>query len=160
MGDRSAREIELAQNFDFTIGRKHSLRAGVLFEAGWWDSDQRTNAFGTYTFTSLDAFNAGLPATYTIRVGDPLVEYSQVKAGWFIQDDFRPSRNAAAQPRPAPGDPDAGRFEVEPRAARGVHVERHQEDHRARRLRHLLRLVRRRRSTSRRFASTASTRST
>ena len=41
MGDRHAREIELAQNFDFTIGRKHSMRAGLLFEAGWWDSDQR-----------------------------------------------------------------------------------------------------------------------
>ena len=24
-----------------------------------------------------------------IRIGDPLVEYSQVKAGWFLQDDFR-----------------------------------------------------------------------
>ena len=34
-----------------------------------------------------------MPSTYTIRIGDPLVEYSQVKAGWFLQDDFRPSRN-------------------------------------------------------------------
>lgn len=93
MGDRTAREIELAQNFDFSIGRKHSMRAGVLFEAGWWNSDQRTNAFGTYTFTSLDAYHLGLPATYTIRTGDPVVDYSQVKAGWFIQDDFRPSRS-------------------------------------------------------------------
>ena len=92
MGDRHAREIELAQNFDFTIGRRHSMRAGVLFEAGWWDSNQRSNAFGTYTFTSLDAYSAGLPATYSIRIGDPLVEYSQMKAGWFLQDDFRPSR--------------------------------------------------------------------
>lgn len=93
MGDRHAREIELAQNFDFTIGRKHSMRAGVLFEAGWWDSNQRSNAFGTYTFTSLDAYRAGTPATYSIRTGDPVVEYSQVKAGWFLQDDFRPSRD-------------------------------------------------------------------
>ena len=93
MGDRSAREIEIAQNFDFTIGRRHSLRAGLLFESGRWDSDQRSNAFGTYTFTSLDAFNVGQPATYTIRAGDPLVEYSQTKAGWFIQDDFRASRS-------------------------------------------------------------------
>jgi hypothetical protein len=93
MGDRHARELELAQNFDFSIGRKHSMRAGVLLEAGWWDSDQRSNAFGTYTFTSQDAFNAGTPATYTIRIGDPLVEYRQVKAGWFLQDDFRPNRN-------------------------------------------------------------------
>ena len=92
MGDRHAREIELAQNLDFSIGRKHSLRVGMLFEAGWWDSTQRNNATGTYTFTSIDAFNLGLPSTYSIRVGDPLVEYSQVKAGWFVQDDFRPSR--------------------------------------------------------------------
>lgn len=93
MGTRSSREVEIAQNFDFTIGRKHSMRAGVLFEAGWWSSDQRQNTNGTYVFTSLEAYNAGLPATYTLRVGDPLVEYSQVKAGWFLQDDFRIGRN-------------------------------------------------------------------
>lgn len=92
MGDRSAREIEVAQNFDFTIGRRHSLRAGVLIEAGWWDSNQRSNAFGTYTFTNLENYNAGRPATYTIRTGDAVVDYAQTKAGWFIQDDFRPSR--------------------------------------------------------------------
>ncbi len=92
LGDRHAREVELAQNFDFSIGRKHSMRAGLLFEAGWWDSSQRSNAFGTYTFTSLDAFNAGLPGTYAIRIGDPLVDYSQVKGGWFLQDDFRPAK--------------------------------------------------------------------
>jgi hypothetical protein len=92
MGDREARELEIAQNFDFTIGRKHSMRAGVLLEAGWWNSNQRSNAFGTYTFTSLAAYQAGLPATYTIRTGDPVVEYNQVKAGWYLQDDFRPSK--------------------------------------------------------------------
>ena len=91
-GVRNAREIQIAQNFDFTLGRKHSFRAGVLFESGWWDSTQRSNGNGTYTFTSLDAYNAGTPATYTIRVGDPLVDYSQTRAGWFLQDDFRPSR--------------------------------------------------------------------
>jgi len=93
MGDRHAREIELAQNFDFSLGRKHSMRAGLLFETGWWDSDQRSNAFGTYTFTSNAAFEAGTPATYAIRIGNPLVEYSQTKAGWFIQDDVRVTRS-------------------------------------------------------------------
>ena len=91
-GIRNAREFELAQNFDFTIGRKHSMRAGVLLESGSWDSTQRTNGNGTYTFTSTDAFNVGTPTNYVIRTGDPLVEYSQFKAGWFLQDDFRPSR--------------------------------------------------------------------
>ena len=93
LGDRHARELELAQNFDFSAGRKHSMRAGVLLEAGWWDSDQRANAFGTYTFASLDAFNANQAATYAIRVGDPMVEYQQVKAGWYLQDDFRPAKS-------------------------------------------------------------------
>jgi hypothetical protein len=60
MGDRHAREIELAQNFDFNIGRKNSMRASLLFEAGWWDGDQRSNAFGT-SFTSNAAFEAGTP---------------------------------------------------------------------------------------------------
>jgi hypothetical protein len=92
-GTRQAREFELAQNFDFTIGRRHSFRAGVLFESGSWESTQRSNANGSYTFTSMEAFRAGTPATYTIRVGDPLVNYTQTKAGWFLQDDFRPSRN-------------------------------------------------------------------
>ena len=92
MGDREARELEVAQNFDFTIGRKHSMRAGVLLEAGWWNSNQRSNAFGTYTFTSLAAYQAGLPATYSIRTGDPVVDYNQVKAGWYLQDDFRPAK--------------------------------------------------------------------
>ncbi len=91
-GVRSAREIEIAQNFDFTIGRRHSMRAGVLVEAGWWDSTQRENANGTYIFTSLDAYNLGQPSTYTIRIGDPVITYSQVKAGWFLQDDFRLTR--------------------------------------------------------------------
>lgn len=91
-GVRNAREIQIQQNFDFTLGRKHSFRTGVMLESGWWDSTQRSNGNGMYTFTSLDAYNAGTPATYAIRVGDPLVAYSQTKAGWFLQDDFRPSR--------------------------------------------------------------------
>lgn len=91
-GDRSARELEIAHNVDFTIRRKHSVRAGVLFESGWWNSDQRANAFGTYTFTSLAAYQAGTPATYTIRAGDPVVDYTQTKLGYFVQDDFKPAK--------------------------------------------------------------------
>jgi hypothetical protein len=91
-GERHSKEFELAQNFDFTIARKHSMRVGLLLQGGWWDSTQRSNGNGTYVFTSIDAYNAGLPSTYSIRVGDPLVDYSQIKAGWFIQDDIRPAK--------------------------------------------------------------------
>ena len=91
-GERHSKEFELAQNFDFTIARKHSVRVGLLLQGGWWDSTQRSNGNGTYVFTSVDAYNAGLPSTYSIRVGDPLVDYSQIKAGWFVQDDVRPAK--------------------------------------------------------------------
>jgi len=88
-GVRSSHEIEFAQNIDFTIGRRHSLRAGLLIEAGRWRSTEQQNFNGVYVFTSLANYQLGVPATYTVRIGDPLVAYSQVKAGWFVQDDFR-----------------------------------------------------------------------
>jgi hypothetical protein len=91
-GTREGRQFVLDQSLDFTL-RKHSLRAGLLFEAGQWDSTQLSNANGTYTFSSLADFQAGLARTYTRRVGDPAVSYTQYQAGWYAQDDFRLTRN-------------------------------------------------------------------
>jgi hypothetical protein len=91
-GVREGRQFTVAQNVDFTIA-KHALRAGVEVNGGWWDSTQHSNANGTFTFSSLDDFLAGRPRNYTRRVGDPTVNYSQYEAGWYIQDDFRLSKN-------------------------------------------------------------------
>jgi Carboxypeptidase regulatory-like domain len=95
MGTREGRLFTVAQNFDFSIA-KHMLRAGVLVDGAWWDSTQRTNANGTFTFSSMDDYLAGRPGTYSRRVGDPQVAYSQFEAGWYIQDDFRVSKNLSA----------------------------------------------------------------
>jgi hypothetical protein len=91
-GLREGRQINLAQNFDFSV-RKHMFRTGVLVDAGWWDSNQQTNANGIFTFSSMEDYEAGRASNYTRRVGDPNVSYSQVEAGWFFQDDFRASKN-------------------------------------------------------------------
>jgi hypothetical protein len=91
-GTREGQQFTLAQNFDFNIA-KHMLRAGVEVLSGWWDSNQLSNANGTYTFSSMDAYLAGQAQNYTRRVGDPRVSYSQHEAGWYIQDDFRASKN-------------------------------------------------------------------
>jgi hypothetical protein len=64
-----------------------------LIEAGWYRSDTGTNYLGTFTFTSLADYEAGRPATYSRRLGDPLVEFSQWQAGLFIQDDWRARSN-------------------------------------------------------------------
>jgi Carboxypeptidase regulatory-like domain len=94
-GVREGRQFVVDQSVDFTL-RKHALRAGLLFEAGQWDSSQQTNANGTYTFSSLADFQAGLARTFTRRVGDPLVSYSQYQLGWYVQDDFRLTKNLQA----------------------------------------------------------------
>lgn len=87
-GGRQATEFELASDMDFAKGR-HSARAGILFEAGRYRSDDVRNAAGTFTFSSLDAFESGRPTTFTQRTGNPLVEYSHAQFGLYAQDDIR-----------------------------------------------------------------------
>jgi hypothetical protein len=91
-GAREGRQFTVAQNFDFSV-RKHMFRAGVQVDGGWWDSNQQSNANGTFTFSTLEDYLAGRPRTYSRRIGDPEVSYSQFEAGWYIQDDFRVSKN-------------------------------------------------------------------
>ncbi len=91
-GTREGRVFTLAQNFDLNV-RKHALRFGVEVNGGWWDSDQQSNANGTFTFSSMEEYLANRPRTYVRRVGDPNVTYSQYDAGWYLQDDFRLTKN-------------------------------------------------------------------
>ena len=91
-GGRESTEIEWATNVDWAKG-KHAVRAGALVEGGSYRSDSRTNYLGTYTFTSLSDYEAGRPASYTRRTGDPLVQYSHWQAGVFVQDDWRARKN-------------------------------------------------------------------
>jgi hypothetical protein len=87
-GGRTGTDIELASDLDYARGR-HSARAGFLLETGKYRSDSAQNMGGTFTFASLDAYDAGRPTTYTQRTGDPLVEYSHTQFGLYVQDDIR-----------------------------------------------------------------------
>ncbi len=91
-GTRRGRQFTFAQNFDLPV-KKHAVRFGSEINGGWWNSDQQSNANGTFTFSSLEDFIANRPRTYTRRVGDPEVSYAQYDFGWYIQDDFRVSKN-------------------------------------------------------------------
>jgi hypothetical protein len=87
-GGRDVLAFELADNLDLSRGR-HAMRAGFLLEAARYRSDEVRNPWGTFTFSSLDAYAAGRPATFSQRTGDPLVEYTHVQFGWYLQDDIR-----------------------------------------------------------------------
>ena len=90
-GTRST-ELEYATNLDYARGR-HSMRFGTLIQGGAYRSDAGANYLGTFTFSSLADYEAGRPATYTQRTGNPLVEYSNWDAGFFAQDDWRAAKN-------------------------------------------------------------------
>jgi hypothetical protein len=91
-GGRHSTDVEYATDIDFAK-RGHAMRMGALVEGGWYRSDSRSNYLGTYTFSSLADFNAGRPATFTQRTGNPVVDYSQWQAGLYFQDDWRLRKN-------------------------------------------------------------------
>ena len=87
-GGRRTLEFETASDLDYVHGR-HAFRTGVLLEGGRYHSDQNTNYLGTYTFTSLAAYDAGRPSSFTRRIGDPSIAYTNLQVGVYGQDDFR-----------------------------------------------------------------------
>jgi hypothetical protein len=96
-GGRHPRLFELASDVDHVRGL-HTIRAGLLVTGGHYKSDTATNRLGTYTFSSVDAFNAGTPATYTQRIGDPLIEYFNAQTGVYVQDDIRVRKSLTLSP--------------------------------------------------------------
>jgi hypothetical protein len=85
-------DLEIADNVDYAL-EKHGIRFGGQVEAGRYRSNEFNNAFGTFEFADLEAYEAGLPTKYTQRIGVPLVEYPQYQMGWYVQDDFRLRKN-------------------------------------------------------------------
>jgi hypothetical protein len=92
-GGRHVTSFELATDLDYVRG-SHSMRTGILLEGASYRSDEFSNYLGTYTFASLDDYLAGRPRTYTRRIGDPNVRYSNLQAGIYWQDDWRVARSA------------------------------------------------------------------
>jgi hypothetical protein len=85
---RRSRELELADNLDIPF-KKHGLRAGFQLEASAYNSTDFRNQNGAFIFSSLEAFLAGQPTTFTQRSGAGRVDFDQVQFGWYAQDDWR-----------------------------------------------------------------------
>jgi hypothetical protein len=84
--------FEFASDLDYVRGA-HSWRTGALVEGGSYTSDDISNYLGTYTFASLADYEAGRPATWSRRTGDPNLTYSTYQAAAYVQDDWRIARS-------------------------------------------------------------------
>jgi len=87
-GGRHPHAFEYGSDLDYIRG-SHSVRTGLIVEGGHYRSDDQTNYLGTYTFSSLEAFDAAQPETFVRRIGDPRVSYWNVNSGVYVQDDIR-----------------------------------------------------------------------
>jgi hypothetical protein len=96
-GGSRSNTLNLQSDLDYVRGI-HSVRAGVQFDGGGYHSDDSQNYLGTYTFESPEAFLAGTPRSYTIRTGDPNIDYKNLQAGVYLQDDIRIRKNLTVSP--------------------------------------------------------------
>src|SRR4029079_15650750 len=86
------RTLDLADNLDFTIGRKHATRVGFELFGGRYQYFDGRNAAGTFTFSSLDAYRAGAPLQFTQRLGEVNTSFSAYQGALYWQDDIRTTR--------------------------------------------------------------------
>jgi len=85
------RTWEVSDDFDFNV-RKHAMRVGMRLEGGTYQQQDGRNQSGTFTFGSIDAYEAGTPTSFTQRVGNVKTDFGQYQLGVYWQDDFRINR--------------------------------------------------------------------
>jgi hypothetical protein len=96
-GGRHSRDVNFASDLDYVRGM-HSIRVGTAIDFNSFRSDESDNYLGTYTFESVAAFEAGRPRSYTRRIGEPNVRYTNVQGAIYLQDDIRIRRNLSVTP--------------------------------------------------------------
>jgi hypothetical protein len=96
-GGTRSKTFNFASDLDYVRGI-NSWRAGVQMDGTLYHSDSQSNYLGAYTFTSLAAYQAGLPATFTRTVGTPVVDYFNLNSGIYLQDDLRLRKNLTISP--------------------------------------------------------------
>ena len=96
-GGRHGTTFNLQSDLDYVRGIQ-SLRTGISLEGGSYFSDDESNYLGTYLFANPASFEAGTPLNYTRRLGDSAIEYNNVQAGIYIQDDIRIRKNLTLSP--------------------------------------------------------------
>ena len=90
----STKRVELADNFDFTVG-KHQMRVGALVEGSFFSNFDERNAAGTWTYRTVEDFLSGRPAQFSQRLGTVDTAFSQYQAGVYWSDEYRLHRDVS-----------------------------------------------------------------
>jgi hypothetical protein len=90
-------QFNLTSDLDYVRGR-HSFRTGIEISGSRYTTDAETNYLGTYYFESPEAFAAGRPRSFTRRIGDPNIQYSDTRFAIYVQDDIRLSKTMTMTP--------------------------------------------------------------
>jgi hypothetical protein len=89
----STNRVEIADNFDFNFGTKHQMRVGILLDHSRFSSFDERNADGTWTYSSIEDFNANRPRQFSQRIGTLDIDYSQTQVGVYFSDEYRLHRD-------------------------------------------------------------------
>ena len=77
------------QNYTTITQGRQNIKFGVRVRTYSPVNESPANFLGTYTFASAQAYEMGIPAQYSVAVGNPRVSLNQIDTGFFFQDDWR-----------------------------------------------------------------------
>jgi hypothetical protein len=92
-GGRRTRNYEMEDELELTVHKTHQMVIGLSAEGASVRVDESRNANGTFTFASLEMYQAGLPTTFSQRLASPQAGYSTARAGWYVQDNYRVNKS-------------------------------------------------------------------
>lgn len=96
-GGTRSKSITLQSDLDYVRGI-NSVRTGIQLDGGSFHSDASSNYLGTYTFEDMTSYLAGRPRSFTVRTGNPLIDYWNLQAALYVQDDIRVRKNLTLSP--------------------------------------------------------------
>jgi hypothetical protein len=91
-GARVDTQIEATDIVTLPVGSRQVWRGGASLWHVGYDSSLTSNAGGTFTFSSLDAYLAGTPTTYTQRIGTGVCCFGVTELSLWAQDDIAISK--------------------------------------------------------------------
>ena len=92
-GERRSRAFQIENELEFTVKKAHQMAFGATISGNSYSVDEVRNTNGTFTFASLEMYQAGIPTTYTQRTINPNGGYSLYRFGWYLQDGYRVNRS-------------------------------------------------------------------